>query len=169
MESCPECGNHDLSVTVVDGAAIRECRLCGHRFGERAAVAALAERDDGLEHGFDGFVWPLVRVLRSLRGLTVAAASGGDPVSGELPAVRLAPAGVRALAELENLATSLRLGGGALHCEWVIEVQGERGLTFLLRPRASALARDAQLDLATLTRQIERDRRLSWWQRASGA
>lgn len=158
---------------VVDGAAVRECGLCGERFGERRAVEMLSQHEEGAEHGYAGEVWPLVRALRSLRGLSVESAHAGDPERREMPAVRLVPGSSAALAQLENLATSLRLGAGEQLCEWSIEVESGRHLTFVLRPRCHAAdwlasrLKDARLDLETLARHLERDRRLSWWHEAS--
>lgn len=148
---------------MVDGAAARECGLCGARSGDARAVADLGDAEAAAEHGYGGPVWPLVQELRSLSGLAVDGAEPGDVERRKLPRVELIPKSAGALRELENLANSLQLGGAALHSEWRLTVTSGRHLTFVLAPLSGSDARGAQLDLATLARQFARDRRLSWW------
>lgn len=172
VQTCPDCGNHDMHVQVVDGAAVHECGMCGSRFGDRAAVDALTDADEAAQRGVEAAVWPLVRALGRLPGLVVRKSTVGDVAERELPFVELGATSPEALVQLENLAKSLRLGAGALRLHWIIEVEYQQHLAFVLKPRhpggpvTAAEAQFAQADLALLRRQLERDLRLGWWQHA---
>jgi hypothetical protein len=174
VHTCPECGNHDMRVRVVDGAAIHECGLCSARFGARAAVESLDSADEAARSGVDASVWPLVRVLRQLPGLCVRSSQGGEVEARTLPFVELGVTSAAALLQFENLAKSLRLGLGAVRLQWVLEIQYHHQLVVVLKPRhpggpvSLGEARDAQIDLDVLGRQFERDRRLRWWRHADG-
>ncbi|MEO6593920.1 MAG: hypothetical protein ABIP94_04120 [Planctomycetota bacterium] len=175
MHTCPECGNTDMQSRAIDGAPVYECGLCGARFGERHAMATLTAAEQARERGVDPAVWPLVRMLDRLPGLLVRAAAdgGGAPVS--LPFVELAVRSGEAIVQLENLAKSLQLVAGLLHHRWVLEVEFQQHLVFVLRPRlgggttAAAHARDARLDLEILAQQFESYCRLRWWRHAGSA
>jgi len=162
-----------MRVRVVDGASIHECALCGARFGDRRAVASLADAEEARLRGVDAAVWPLVRGLERLPGLCVRSAAGGDLEARTLPFVELCATAAEALHQLENLAKSLRLGASALRLHWIVEVEYQHHLSFVLKPRhpggpvSAAEARDARLDLDVLFRQLERDMRLKWWRHAA--
>ncbi len=159
---------------IVAGACIHECGLCGARFGERHAVEALADAEEARSKGVDFAVWPLVRALERLPGLYVRGAAGADGGAGTLPRVELGATSGDALVQLENLAKSLLLGASALHRHWVIEVEYQHHLAFVLKPRhggggvTAAEVRDANLDLEVLRRHLERDVKLRWWRHAGG-
>jgi len=170
---CPECGNHDMAVRVVDGAPVHECGLCGARFGARLAVEALADAEEARQRGVAAAVWPLVRVLERLPGLCVRSSAAPEPVARTLPFVELGATSAEALVQLENLAKSLRLSAAALRLHWVVEVEYQHHLAFVLKPRhgggpvAPPAVRDAGVDLDVLPRQLARDMRLSWWRHAA--
>lgn len=172
VQTCPECGNHDMHVQVVDGAAVHECGMCGARFGDRGAVEALGDAEEAAQRGVEAAVWPLVRALGRLPGLVVRKNTAGDVSERELPFIELGATSVEALVQLENLAKSLRLGAGALRLHWIVEVEYQQHLAFVLKPRhpggavTASEARFAQEDLAVLRRQLERDLRLTWWRHA---
>jgi hypothetical protein len=174
VQTCLECGNHDMRVRIVDGAPIHECGMCGARFGERAAVESLTFAEEAAERGVDAAVWPLVRALSALPGLCVRSSQGGDVEARTLPFVELGATSAESLHQLENLAKSLRLGVGSVRLHWVIEVQYQHHLAFVLKPRhpggpvSLGEARDARVDLDVLFRQFERDRKLRWWRHADG-
>jgi hypothetical protein len=153
VQTCPECGNHDMTVRVVDGAPVHECGLCFARFGERRAV---------------------VRVLERLPGLCVRTSGAGEALARTLPFVELGVTTPEALVQLENLAKSLLLSAGATRLHWVVEVAYQHHLAFVLKPRhgggpvPAAEVRDAGIDVDVLRRAIERDSRLSWWRHAVG-
>jgi hypothetical protein len=169
VTTCPECGNHDVAVRLVDGVPVHECGLCGERFGprivERASVDAVEARARGIEPG----IWPLVRVLGRLGGLAVRASAAADEVARTLPFVELRATSADALVQLENLGKSLQLAAGALRLHWVVEVEYHHHLVFVLKPRhgggavAAQAARDAAADVDALRKLLERDLRLSWW------
>lgn len=170
MDACLECGNHDLRVRLLDGAPVHVCGLCGAEFGDRTANATLADAEEAREHGFDPRIWPLVRVLSRLPGLTVREASPGDRELKALPFVELGVRSEDALLQLENLAKSLQIGARQTHCHWIVEVEYRRHLAFVLKPRhggggvPAAMLADALGDLERLRRHLERDVGLSWWQ-----
>lgn len=170
--TCPECGNHDMRVCVVDGAPVHECGLCGAHFGERLAVETLHDAEEARHRGVQGGIWPLVRVLERLPGLAVRTSLAADPSLAVLPFVELGATSPEALVQLENLAKSLRLGAGGLRLHWIVEVEYQHHLAFVLKPRHGGgavplgLVRDAALDVDVLRRQLERDMRLSWWRHA---
>lgn len=161
-----------MRVLVVDGAAIHECGMCSARFGDPAAVDALADAEEARQRGVEAGVWPLVRALGRLPGLVVRKNTAGDVARRELPFVELGATSADALVQLENLAKSLRLGAGALRLHWILEVEYQQHLAFVLKPRhpggavTASEARFAQEDLAVLRRQLERDLRLQWWRHA---
>lgn len=163
-----------MRVRVVDGASIHECGLCEARFGDRRAIASLADAEEAEQRGVDRPIWPLVRALLRLPGLTVRKSAGGDEAARTLPFVELGVTSAGALQQLENLAKSLRLGAGACRLHWVVEVEYQHHLAFVLKPRhpggAVSLgeARDAHVDLDVLCRQLERDLRSSWWRHVDG-
>jgi hypothetical protein len=175
VHTCADCGNSDVRVLVADSAVVHECGLCGARFGDRAAIAALEDRQAAAERGLSPLVWPLVRALEALPGLHVRSAVAGGLTPPTLPFVELGAGDQRVLLQLENLAKSLQLGAGALRCHWIVEVEYHRHLVFVLKPRhaggpiAPEFVRDAQQDLGPLRRQLERDCRLGWWRQADEA
>ncbi|MFM1872943.1 MAG: hypothetical protein RL398_2365 [Planctomycetota bacterium] len=175
MDSCPECGNHDMRVRLLDGSPVHVCGLCGAEFGDRTANDQLHDQEEAHDHGFDPVVWPLVRTLLKLPGITVREASAGDPELAALPFVEIGSRQAdEALLQLENLAKALLLGARQLDCHWVIEVEYRRHLAFVLKPRHGGgevplkLVRDARADLDRLRRQLERDVELGWWQHPPG-
>jgi hypothetical protein len=163
-----------MRVRVVDGTPIHECGLCSARFGERAAVESLEHAEEAARAGVDASVWPLVRVLGRLPGLCVRSSQGGDVDARTLPFVELGITSAESLLQFENLAKSLRLGLGAVRLHWVLEIQYQHQLAVVLKPRhpggpvSLGEARDAQIDLDVLFRQVDRDRRLRWWRHADG-
>lgn len=175
MDVCPDCGNHDMRVRLVDGAAVHRCGLCGGEFGDRAVIETLSDAEEARAHGFAAEVWPLVRLLSRLPGLTVREASAGDEELGALPYVEIGARDEHCLLQLENLAKALLLGAAAMACHWVIEVEFRRHLAFVLKPRhgggevGAKLLRDAHGDLERLRRQLERDLKLRWWQHPSSS
>ena len=175
LDTCPECGNHDMRVRVVDGLSVHECGLCDARFGDRRALTSLADAEEARLHGVDRTVWPLVRALRSLPGLCVRKSAGGDIEARTLPFVELGASSEHALHQLENLAKSLRLSAGGLRLHWIVEVEYQHHLAFVLKPRhpggAVSLgeARDASIDLDVLGKHLARDTQLAWWRHAADA
>ncbi len=175
VHTCPECGNHDMRVQVVDGAALYVCGLCGAGFGVRRAVEAMTTADDAGSAGIAPGVWPLVRVLARLPGLSVRASGEGHAPTAMLPHVELAATSPAALVQLENVVKSLRLAATTLRRPWAVELAYEQSLVFVLRPagasgRATAAeVREARRDIEVLARALERDMRLSWWRDGDGA
>ena len=169
VQTCPECGNHDMQVRVLDGATVHECGFCGARFGDAQAIAKLESRTEAATAGVDEHVWPLVQVLSRLPGLTVGDSSGGSVAKYSMPRVELLASGDGALVQIENLTKALRLMAGSLRCMWQITVHYDRALTFVLAATGSgASLRDARIDLEALARRVERDSRLTWWRHADG-
>lgn len=172
VQTCPECGNHDMKVRVVDGAPVHECGLCFARFGERRAVESLHDAEEARQRGVAAGVWPLVRALERLPGLCVRTSGAGDLVARTLPFVELGVTSPEALVQLENLAKSLLLSAGATRLHWVVEIAYQHHLAFVLKPRHAGGAvpveevRDAGIDVDVLRRAIERDSKLSWWRHA---
>jgi hypothetical protein len=172
VQTCPECGNHDMKVRVVDGAPVHECCLCFARFGERLAVEALHDAEEARLRGVASGIWPLVRALERLPGLCVRTSGTCDLAARTLPFVELGVISSESLVQLENLAKSLLLSAGATRLHWVIEVVYQHHLAFVLKPRHAGGAvpaeevRDAGIDVDVLRRAIERDSKLSWWRHA---
>lgn len=175
VNTCPECGNHDMRVEAVDGVSLHVCGLCGAAFGARRAVKTIADADEAHAAGIAPGVWPLIRTLRRLSGLGVHGSSDGDDRRGTLPYVELGATAANALVQLENVAKSLRLCAGMLRRRWIVELAYERALVFVLRPArgaepaSAAEVREARLDLEVLARQLTRDMRLPWWRDGEGA
>jgi hypothetical protein len=173
VHTCLECGNSDMRVRSVDGAPVHECALCGARFGDRRALTTLQDADMAATRGIAGGIWPLVRVLERQVGVAVRSSAAADRERGTLPFVELGATSAACLVTLENLAKSLRLAVDTLRLPWVIEVDYQQHLAFVLRPRLfdgavhPALVRDADLDVEVLWRQLERDMRLGWWRHAA--
>ncbi len=163
-----------MRVRTVDGAAVHECGLCGARFGARAAVDVLTVADEARARGIAAGIWPLVRVLERLPGLCVRVAAAGDVAAATLPFVELGATSPEALVQLENLAKALCLAAGSLRLHWIVEVEYQHHLAFVLKPRhgggavAAAMVRDAGIDCEVLPRLLDRDTRLSWWRHAGG-
>ena len=173
METCPDCGNSDVRAAGAPGAFVRECGLCGALFGDPAAVQTLEDEREARREGVDPAVWPLVRALRRLAGMTVVASHGGDAEARTLPFVHLAVTDAAGLVEGENLAKSLLLASRGHHLHWVLEVEYRHRLVLALKPRAgdgvaAERVRQARLDLAALGREIPRDAALSWWRHPGG-
>lgn len=164
-----------MRTRVVDGAPVVECGLCGARSGDRRAMAALNAIEQASERGVGPLVWPLVQVLDRLPGLLVRSAADGAAAPPSMPFVELAAAGNEALVQIENLAKSLQLAAGSLHRVWVIEVEFQHQLVFVLRPRRSEVrttadqVREANLDLEVLAQQFDSHGRLRWWRPAGNA
>ncbi len=161
-----------MRVRVVAGSPVHECGLCGARFGDRWAVASLRDAEEARGRGVAAGVWPLVRVLERLPGLVVRSSLAGDETARTLPFVELGATGADCLQQLENLAKSLRLAGSGLRLHWIVEVEYQHHLAFVLKPRhgggavTPAMVRDAAIDVEALWQQLERDMRLSWWRHA---
>ncbi|MGC3970486.1 MAG: hypothetical protein QM775_25060 [Pirellulales bacterium] len=163
-----------MRVRVVDGEAVHECGLCGARFGGRRAVEALTTAEQARARGVATGIWPLVRVLERLTGLCVRGAAAADAGSRTLPFVELGAVTPAALVQLENLVKALRLHAGALRRHWIVEVEYQHHLAFVLKPRheggavAMDSVRDAAIDADLLADLLDRDTRLSWWRHADG-
>lgn len=161
-----------MRVRTDGGATVHECGLCGARFADRRTLEAIEDREQARGRGLSPLVWPLVRALEALPGISVRDAAAGGLQPPTLPFVELGGADASLLVQIENLAKSLQLGAGALRCHWILEVEYRRHLAFVLKPRhaggpiGEAAVRDAQHDLAALRRHVERDARLGWWRHA---
>ncbi|MFN3240319.1 MAG: zf-TFIIB domain-containing protein [Planctomycetota bacterium] len=165
MQTCPECGNHDMRVVQRDGASVHECGLCGATFGDRRAVRGAELADEAFARGVDEEIWPLARVLERLPGFTLGSCSAGG--RGGLPFVELVVAGHEALVQLENLAKAVRLAAGALRCRWLLEARFENTLVVVVRADGGEQElRDARIDVEALARHVDRDMRLTWWRHA---
>lgn len=168
MDICIECGSHDVEVRQRDGVVVYECGLCGALAGDAAAVAMAETAREAREHGVEPLVWPLVRVLRRLPGFRIERSHGGDDQLRSLPFVQWQVLDARGLQQLENLAKSLQLAARALGLHWVVEVEYQHHLVFVLKPRPPqrievATVAASRADLEVLPAMIERDSRLSWW------
>lgn len=171
--TCDECGNKSLVAMVHEGQQVYECELCGALQGDDQVVGRLEMEREAREFGFDPLVYPLVKALGRVAGLRVVRASAGQIEQRIWPFVHMQVAdSAKVLQGLENLSKSLALGAtgsGGLH--WVVEVEYQARLTFTLKPRFhrnteaidAGLVRQAQLDLARLCANLERDSHLSWW------
>ena len=172
VQVCPECGNHGMDARVVAEATVHECTLCGARIGDPAALAALDDLEQARARGIAVGVWPLVRALERLAGVCVRAARAPDGEARTLPFVELGATSGEALRELENLCKSLQLAASALRLHWVVELEYQRHLAFVLKPRhgggpvALATVHDAAHDAEVLAQRLDRDRRLAWWRHA---
>lgn len=161
-----------MKVVLVDGLPLHECQLCFTRFGDRRALQRHADTEESRRLGVDPLVWPLARALDCLPGLRVRTSGGADAARRTLPFVEVVPTSAQALVQLENLAKSLRLGARGLRCHWVVEVEFQNHLSFVLKPRPGGAhlgeqtVADTTHDLDVLRRQVERDQRLSWWRHA---
>ena len=169
MDLCPDCGSRQIETRVHDGDVVHECGLCGALGGEPASVRRVLAHREARAAGVDPDVWPLVRVLDTLPGLRVLAQKPGGAARG-LPSVQWQLLDLRGLAQLENLGKSLQLARRSLRLPWRIELEFEFGLVFTLQARPELPCGQEQLaharaDLEQLARAVERDRRLSWWQR----
>ncbi|MFK7742574.1 MAG: hypothetical protein AB8H80_19845 [Planctomycetota bacterium] len=177
MNTCQECGNHDMHAKRLDGATVHECGLCGAQFGDRGAVENLERCDEATRRGVDPRIWPLGRVLEGLPGVELGAMSAGgeggqrDASGLQLPFVELVVIGAEALLSMENLAKTLRLAMGSLLCTWRIEARFELALVFQLTIalRDQHRLRDAYIDVEALAKQLERNQRLQWWRRTPHA
>lgn len=161
-----------MRVRTAGGAVVHECGMCGARYGERRVVHGIELAEEARARGIDAAVWPLVKALEDLPSLCVFDAVGGDPERGVLPFVAIGAKDPGALLQLENLTKSLLLGAAALHRHWVLEVEYQRHLAFVLKPRhpggavAAEVVRAARSDLGTLQRHLVRDAKLGWWRTA---
>ena len=147
---------------------IGECDLCGALVGDDAAIQKLRANDLARSRGVDPMLWRLIEQLRALPGMDVVSNGAGALSTHSLPFVRLVLTGHRGLMALENLAKSLALGRGARQLRWCIDVDFDRGLLFNLQPRADGpvdarMLAAAQADAEELGRELQRNRRLSWW------
>tara|TARA_R110002072_G_scaffold302758_4_gene488538 strand:+ start:9695 stop:10210 length:516 start_codon:yes stop_codon:yes gene_type:complete len=168
MDTCPECGNHDMRSVKLDSGTVIECGLCGEQFGERRAVTGSSLSDEAEQRRIDPIIWPLARILERLPGMDLGATSAGGAAS--LPYVDLVVVGQDALRQIENLAKSMRLVAGSLRCRWRIEARFEHTLVFLIAPAVKdTTLRDARIDIEVLAQCIERDMRLTWWRHANVA
>lgn len=168
VDTCPECGNHDLRPVKLDSGTVIECALCGEQFGERRTVTSSRLSEEAERRRIDPMIWPLARILERLPGTDLGATSAG---SGEtLPYVDVVVVGQAALLQIENLAKSMRLAEGSLRCRWRIEARFEHTLVFLVTPNVKgSTLRDARIDIEVLAQGIERDMRLTWWRHANAA
>lgn len=168
MDTCPECGNHDMRPVKLDSGTVIECGLCGEQFGERRAVTSSILTSEAERRRIDPMIWPLARILERLPGTDLGATSAG---SGEaLPYVDVVVVGQAALLQIENLAKAMRLAEGSLRCRWRIEARFEHTLVFLITPNVKgSTLRDARIDIEVLAQAIERDMRLTWWRHANTA
>lgn len=170
MATCPECGNSDVAIAMVDGLPVHECGLCQALFGDHRAVEAMQSRRAAAAAGVDPRIWPVVAVLDRQPGMRVVRSHGGDLQGSTLPFVQVAVQGSDGLLQLENLAKSLLLAARGHLLHWVVEVEYQSRLLFAVKPRhgggpvAVAQVRDAWQDLERIGRELARDVKLSWWQ-----
>lgn len=166
LDTCPECGNHDMRAVKLASGTVIECGLCGEQFGERRAVTGSGLLSEAEQRGIDSLIWPLARVLERLDGMDLGASSAGH--GEQLPFVDLVVVGQQALLQIENLAKAMRLAEGSLRCRWRLEARFEHTLVLLVSPALkNSTLRDARIDIEVLAQQIERDMRLTWWRHAN--
>ena len=166
METCPECGNHDVHAIELDGSIVHECGLCGEQYGDRHSVVGVVRAKAADQRGIDRAIWPLARVLEQLPGLDLGATSAGKGT--KLPFVDLVVSGHEALLQVENLAKAMRLAEGSLRCRWRIEARFDHTLVFLVSPALmGSTLRDARIDIEVLAQHIHRGMRLTWWRHAN--
>ena len=171
MARCDECGSTQVAESEVEGAVVDLCALCGHVQGDDEQVAAVRDRQEAAERGFDPVIYPLIRALESVPTFRVSGASAGRPSINDYPYVflRVKEGG---LGDVERLLTSVEMANRHTQRRWVVECSLQRGLLFILRPRfwkavLDITARDiaeARADLPLLAKTIERDVKLTWWQ-----
>ena len=166
VDTCPECGNHDLRPVKLSSGTVIECGLCGEQFGERRVVSSSSLSAEAERRSIDPLIWPLALVLERLQGMDLGATSAGH--GEQLPYVDLVVVGQEALLEIENLAKAMRLAEGSLRCKWRLEARFEHTLVLLVSPALkNSTLRDARIDIEVLAQQIERDMRLTWWRHAN--
>ena len=167
MQTCDECGNHDMRAIERAGGVVHECGLCGATYGDRRAAGGAAAEREAAARGVAAAIWPLARALEELPGFALGACEPG--AAGRPPSVELLVTASAAVTSLENLSKSLRLAAGQLRCRWLLEARFEQALVILLRvEEAAASLRDAHLDVEVLAAAVERDRRRPWWRQGAG-
>lgn len=168
MDTCPECGNHDMRPVPLDSGTVIECGLCGEQFGDRRAVTKSTRSGEADNRRIDPMIWPLARILERLPGMDLGATSAGS--ADVLPYVDLIVVGQEALLQIENLAKSMRLAEGSLRNRWRIEARFDHTLVLLITANMKgSTLRDARIDIEVLAQCIERDMRLTWWRHANPA
>lgn len=167
MQTCDECGNHDMRAIERAGGVVHECGLCGATYGDRRAAGGAAAEREAEARGVGAAIWPLARALEELPGFALGACEPG--AAGRPPSVELLVTASAAVTSLENLSKSLRLAAGQLRCRWLLEARFEQALVILLRvEEAAGSLRDAHLDVEVLAAAVERDRRRPWWRQGAG-
>ena len=172
MAACEECGGHDLRRLPGTGGAVFECGLCGALSGDDAAVSRVRDAREAAARGMDSALYELVKALEGIRGVRVVRADGGSATDGALPVVFVAvPHTAEGISDLERIAQSIVLARPRLQFPWMLEVDVQQRLLFLLSPRLPADGqrsraddvKRAQQDLVTLAHALRRDRSLAWW------
>jgi hypothetical protein len=166
VQTCDECGNHDMRAIARAGGVVHECGLCGATYGDRRAAGGAAAEREAAARGVQAAIWPLARALEQLPGFALGACKPG--AAGGSPSVELLVTGAASVTSLENLSKSLRLAEGQLRCRWLLEARFEQALVVLLRvDGADASLRDAHLDVEVLAAAVDRDRRRPWWRQGA--
>ena len=170
MAMCDECGSRQVVETEIEGLLVLSCQLCGHLQGDEAHLAEIEERREAADRGFDPAIYPLVKAIDQVPTFGVKTASAGRPGRTEYPFVfwRVQEGGLR---DVERLLTCLEMANRTTKRRWVVELDLQRGLLFILRPRFwKAIVEittedilEARADLPHLARLIARDVKLGWW------
>lgn len=167
---CDACGSHNVSRREVEGHLLYECNLCGNLEGDDQTIARIEELREGRARGLDDEVVPLVAALESTGVFRLVQASAGNPRRNESPHVFFSLT-KNDTSYIERLLRSLELANRETKLRWLIQLQLQNEIVYILRPRfwrppsdvAPEDIRVARRDLATLARCLRRDLALSWW------
>jgi hypothetical protein len=167
---CDVCGSHNVSRRQVEGFLLFECNLCGNLEGDDHAIERIEELRAGRARGLDDEVVPLVTALERAGCFRLVQASAGNPRRNESPYVffTLTKNDTR---YIEQLLRSLELANRETKLRWLIQLELQKEIVYILRPRfwrpPSEISPDdlrvARKDLQTLARCLRRDLALSWW------
>lgn len=173
MNWCEECGSDLLEERKFGEAVVLECAMCGELHGDDELVSVLIRERSAREQGLDLPMFELREELLEIPGISVDRVEAGDLDSGTWPTLFF-HATREGMAWLEPLVKSVTLALSETTLRWTLEVQYQRCMEFLLRPRfigkegrvTSAELTSARDDLGVLARGLRRDKRSSWWRPA---
>ena len=169
METCPHCGSRHVKSIIIEQRTAFVCQLCGEYSGHPDAEAALADRREANSRHLDETVYPLVKRLEMIPGLSVTSASGGDADLLIPPFITFTCDPAR-WPGLEKLLIALR-NVKDTRARWIIQATLQPKLAFELKPDFTVLPyalrrEDLQgvgADIAKLQQMLERDMKLAWW------
>jgi len=171
IEVCPECGNRSFERKFLWGKQYSECMYCEFISGDDEIIEIFDNIKEAEDNELEIGIYPLVRVLNSIKGLKTFESCAGHPEVNMRPYVDFH------ISEhferlLTNLVTSLNLSNRETNAHWYLEPFIHAKLAFTLKPHVLVeseelykLITNVQNDIPKIVRNLKIHQNLGWWRK----